>query len=150
MGEKDRMRGFGSPSFCSEVRTPSPQPSPLWGEGGVSCASFCGLSWQAFSFSRRVISAFTRVFDALWRASFSARERALEKMCSHLARNRSGPRKGQGVGPAFQSSVPDFVARVSEATSGDDGAASPPLPGSRFAHPGYEIIEGSGTPANAG
>src|ERR1700688_4243713 len=43
MGEKDRMRGFGSPSICSEVRTPSPQPSPLRGEG-VPCASFAVFS----------------------------------------------------------------------------------------------------------
>src|SRR5580692_6357600 len=46
MGENDRMRGLGTPSFCSEVRTPSPQPSPLWGEG-VFCASCCVLAWQA-------------------------------------------------------------------------------------------------------
>jgi hypothetical protein len=46
-----------------------------------------------------------------------------------------------GVGPGFRSSVKrfrHFVARMSEATSGNDGAASLPLPGSRFAHPGYE------------
>jgi hypothetical protein len=30
---------------------------------------------------------------------------------------------------------------MSEATSGDDCAASPPLPGSRFAHPGYEKMK---------
>src|SRR5580704_6040790 len=51
MGEKDRIRGFGSWSFFSNFRTPSPQPSPLWGEGAL-CASFCGLAWQAFSFSQ--------------------------------------------------------------------------------------------------
>jgi hypothetical protein len=34
MGEKDRMRGFGSWRKSSGIRTPSPQPSPLWGEGG--------------------------------------------------------------------------------------------------------------------
>ena len=34
-----------------------------------------------------------------------------------------------------------FVARMSEATSGDDRAASLPLPGSRFAHPGYEKLK---------
>ena len=39
---------------------------------------------------------------------------------------------------------------MSAAISGNDGAASLPPPGSRFAHLGYEEIEGSGTPANAG
>jgi len=46
-----------------------------------------------------------------------------------------------GVGPGFQCSVTRFrrfVARMSAAISGNDGAASLPLPGSRFAHPGYE------------
>jgi hypothetical protein len=35
------MRGFGTRRTICNVRTPSPQPSPLWGEG-VRCASFCG------------------------------------------------------------------------------------------------------------
>src|ERR1700722_15919008 len=49
-----------------------------------------------------------------------------------------------GVGPAFRSSVTRFrrfVARMSEAISGNDCAASLPLPGSRFAHPGYEKMK---------
>src|SRR5580698_8245592 len=58
-----------------------------------------------------------------------------------------------GVGPGFCLRLRGFrrfVARMSEAISGNNCAASLPLPGSRFAHPGYEINEGSGTPANAG
>src|SRR5579864_9086670 len=39
---------------------------------------------------------------------------------------------------------------MSAATSGDDRPASLPLPGSRFAHPGYEEeIEGGRTPTDA-
>jgi hypothetical protein len=34
------------------------------------------------------------------------------------------------------------VARMSEATSGNDGSASSPIPGFRFAHPGYKIKKG--------
>ena len=58
-----------------------------------------------------------------------------------------------GVVPGFRLRLRgfrSFVARMSEAISGNDGAAAPLLPGSRFAHPGYEENEGSGTPANAG
>ncbi len=55
MGEKGRMRGFGSPSFCSEVRTPSPPPSPLWGEADSSqrCADDTLLS----AFRRRSLAS---------------------------------------------------------------------------------------------
>jgi hypothetical protein len=68
----------------------------------------------------------------------------------HIKRETGSVQGKPGVGPVFRSSVPGFVARMSEATSGNDRAASLPLPGSRFAHPGYEENEGSGTPANAG
>jgi hypothetical protein len=122
MREKDRMRGFGTASFCSEVRPPSPQPSPLRGEGGVPCASFCGLSWQAFPFSRRVSAPkfFLRAIENGARAS---------KIRSREARNRSGPRKGQGWGLPFRSSVTSVS------------------PDQAFKK---QINEGSGTPANAG
>jgi hypothetical protein len=85
------MRGFGSPSICSEVRTPSPQPSPLWGEG-VFCAS--GHSWRTFLFSRRV----------------SAPEffRAQSRACQNVLTSSAKPvrrKERAGVGPAFRSSV---------------------------------------------
>src|SRR5580698_1883335 len=88
-------------------------------------------------------------------ASFSRRTSSPER-CKTLPREARSPgriwkeRGGASVSLFATPVSPSFVARMSEATSGNDGAASLPLPGSRFAHPGYEINEGSGTPANAG
>ncbi len=103
------MRGFGRWSFFSNFRTPSPQPSPLWGEG-VLCASFCGLAWQAPSFSRRISAC--EFFGARSRT-----DRVLAKMWSRLARNRSGPKKVRGGAwlSSFRyavSSFRRFVARM--------------------------------------
>jgi hypothetical protein len=91
------MRGFGSPSICSDVRTPSPQPSPLWGEG-VHCASCCvELSWQTPTFSRRVLAP--EFFGARLKM-----DRALGKY-GHIKRKAgSGKRKARG-GACFRSSV---------------------------------------------
>ena len=92
----------------------------------IECGITCGIT---IPLSRRVISASTRVFDALWRASFimrdSERTRA-GKIRSHQARNRSGPRKGQGWGLPF---IRPFRLRPIKL---------------------QKINEGSGTPANAG
>ncbi len=104
MGEKDRMRGFGTRRTICNVRTPSPQPSPLWGEG-VRCASCCGFSWQAPPFSRRISApefSFARDRECFAR---------LQK-CRHVKRETGPVQRRAGVGPAFLFSVPGFVARM--------------------------------------
>jgi hypothetical protein len=129
MGEKDRMRGLGTPSFCSEVRTPSPQPSPLWGEGGVPCAGIRGLSWQTPPFSRRVSAS----------EFFGVRARmdlALAKIRSHQLRNRSGPGKGQGWGLPFGRPLRGFVARIERGEIRERRFGSVAAPGFRCAQPG--------------
>src|SRR5579864_3621315 len=55
-----------------------------------------------------------------------------------------------GVGPAFRSSVLGFVARMERSEIRGGRAAGLSLPDYAALHPGYEEIEGSGTPANAG
>ena len=91
MGEKDRMRGFGTRRTICYFRTPSPQPSPLWGEG-VHCASCCvELSWQTPAFSRRVSA----------REFFCARAMRVSKRRSHQLRNRFGLKERQGWGLSF-------------------------------------------------
>ena len=52
-GERVGVRGFGSPSFCSEVRTPSTCPSPLWGEGTQRAGHVAPLSSRARSHSEK-------------------------------------------------------------------------------------------------
>jgi hypothetical protein len=52
-----------------------PRFSFVWHRGSkccIECGITCGIT---IPLSRRVISAFTRVFDALWRASFIMRDR---------------------------------------------------------------------------
>ena len=89
MGEKDRVRGFGRWRLYSNFRTPSPQPSPLGGEG-VRCASFCGLAWQALSFSRCVSAP-----EFFLRAERSAR---LQNVVTSIAKPvRSKERAGVGL-----------------------------------------------------
>jgi hypothetical protein len=92
------MRGFGSPSICSEVRTPSPQPSPLWGEG-VFCASFRVLAWQAPPFPRRVLAP-----------EFFLRNReriARQQKYGHVKRE-TGPVQGKGGWGLFRYAVSSF------------------------------------------
>src|SRR5258708_40198410 len=79
--------------------------------------------------SRRAISAFTRVFDALWRTTFviGANARRQNTITSSAKPVRCEERAG--VVPAFRSSVTSVS------------------PDQAFKK---QIIEGSGTPANAG
>jgi hypothetical protein len=104
------MRGFGTPSFCSDVRTPSPQPSPLWGEG-VFCASLRVLAWQTPSFSRRVSA------PELFRRAVQNGARLQNVVTSSAKPVRSKERAG--VGPGFLSSVtsvsPDQSNKLKEA-----------------------------------
>jgi hypothetical protein len=70
-----------------------------------------------------------------------ARASRAARLSSHQRRNRSGPRKEQGVGPAFRSSVmpispnrsPDERSDIRERRTGCSVR-----PGYRFAHPGDE------------
>ena len=73
-------------------------------------------------------------------------------MWSRQARNRSGPRKGQGWGLLFGLPLPGFVVR-SWAKRGAPCHAvlsSRPNPGFASLSTTLQINEGSGTPANAG
>src|SRR5579862_517175 len=56
MGEKDRMRGFGTHRMFCESRAPSPHPSPRWGEGGVGGGRVakCPVSRKAVGIVRRL------------------------------------------------------------------------------------------------
>ena len=145
MGEKDRMRGFGTRRTICNVRTPSPQPSPLWGEG-VRRASLYGLSWQAPPFSRRISApefSFARDRECFAR---------LQK-CRHVKRETGPVQRRAGVGPAFRSSVtpvspfrsPDERSDIRERWCGFIAA-----PRVSLRSPGLRKNEGSGTPANAG
>ena len=112
------MRRFGTPSICSEVRTPHPNPLPSGEREFVEPAS--AESHGKLSRSR----------GASRRPSFlgarSANGSRAGKIRSREARNRFGPRKGQGW------CLP-FVRPLSFARSKLQ-----------------DINEGSGTPANAG
>ena len=114
------MRGLGTHRTICNVRTPSPQPSPLWGEGAL-CASCCVLPPQAPLFSRRVsASEFSLARD---RECFARQQNTVTGSAKPV---RSKERAG--VGPAFRSSV------------------TPASPDQAFKK---QINEGSGTPANA-
>jgi hypothetical protein len=129
MGEKDRMREFGPRSLILNLPNLLTQPSPLWGEG---TPSFCGLSWQAFPFSRRVSAPefFLRAIGKEARAS---------KIRSREARNRSGPRKGQGWGLLFVRPVRRFrrfVAWIERSEIRERRSGAVAAPGFRSAQPG--------------
>jgi len=138
------MRGFGRRSFFSNFRTPSPQPSPLWGEG-VRCASFA-------DFHRKHL----RSRGASRRPSFFCARlgmnRAPAKIRSREARNWSGPRKGQGWGLSF--GLPYLVSSFVGWAKARSAVPTLHILGlsawaSLRSAPPYKN-EGSGTPANAG
>jgi hypothetical protein len=124
------MRGFGIRRTICNVRTPSPQPSPLWGEG-VRCGSCCGRSWQTLPFPRRVLAPefFLRAIENGARAG---------KIRSREARNRSGPGKGQGWGLLFGLPLRPFrpVARIERSEIRERRFGSIAAPGFRSAQPG--------------
>jgi hypothetical protein len=143
--EKDEMRGFGTRRTNCNVRTPSPQPSPLWGEG-VFCASFrVGLSWQAPPFS-----------GASWRPSlFCARSANGSRACKNVVTSNAKPVRSKeraGVGPAIRSSVTwfrRFVARVERSEIRERWFGSIAAPRVSLRSTRATKFEGSGTPANA-
>ena|GEM_PF-6842885 len=78
----------------------------------------------------------SRSRSASRRARFSARDRewtALAKMWSREARNRFGLKERAGVGPAFLSSVPGFVARMERSEIRERHRRLHRPPGLRFA-----------------
>jgi hypothetical protein len=85
--------------MLTDGRFARPRFSFVWHRGSkccIECGITCGIT---IPLSRRVISAFTRVFDALWRASFIiaiANGSRASKIRSREARNRSGPGRGGG------------------------------------------------------
>jgi hypothetical protein len=88
-------------------------------------------------------------------ASFSRRASSPER-CKTLPREarRSGrtwkERGGASVSLFATPVSPSFVARMERSEIRDGRFADPSLPDCASLHPGYEEIEGSGTPANAG
>jgi hypothetical protein len=95
MGEKDRMRGFGRWSLILNLPNPlTPTLSPL-GRGNSQLL-------RTFMASIPVLAA--RLGARVFLRAIGKEARA-SKIRSREARNRFGPRKGQGWGLLFRSSV---------------------------------------------
>ena len=90
------MGGFGSPSICLNVRTPSPQPSPLWErEFAVPAATdFHGKHLRSRGASRRPSFFGARLANCA----------CLQNAVTSIAKPVRFKGKARG-GPAFRSSV---------------------------------------------
>jgi hypothetical protein len=99
--------GFGSWSLFSNFRTPSPQPSPLWGEGGAPCAvrgGDQGHGRQSILLLGCIRNSgrYSPMFNAMGRRS------RIDRPTARGGAAHSGHRDNQA---AFNTSVTEFRAR---------------------------------------